>query len=99
MSWEKLSASKVHGGMGFKDLTAFNLAMLGKKGLKLFTEPDSHAACIFKASYFPSGTYLTAQLGGTWWSIGSGVSNSIFNESWLPNGECIDGDISGAHFF
>jgi len=61
--WEKHSAPKVHGGMGFKDLTTFNLAMLGKKGLKFFTEPDSHAACIFKARYFPSGTYLTAQLG------------------------------------
>jgi hypothetical protein len=30
MSWEKLSVHKSHGGMGFKDLTAFNLAMLGK---------------------------------------------------------------------
>jgi len=30
MNWEKLSAQKMHGGMGFKDLSAFNLAMLGK---------------------------------------------------------------------
>jgi len=34
MSWEKLSAPKMHGGMGFKDLIAFNLAMLGKQGWK-----------------------------------------------------------------
>ena len=32
LSWEKLSMHKSHGGMGFKDLSAFNLAMLGKQG-------------------------------------------------------------------
>ncbi|WJX25744.1 hypothetical protein P8452_14757 [Trifolium repens] len=32
MSWEKLAMHKTHGGMGFKDLAAFNLAMLGKQG-------------------------------------------------------------------
>ena len=28
LSWEKLSVHKNHGGMGFKDLAAFNVAML-----------------------------------------------------------------------
>jgi len=32
MSWENLSVHKTHGGMGFKDLTTFNLAMLRKQG-------------------------------------------------------------------
>ena len=41
MSWEKLSMHKVHGGMGFKDLSAFNLAMLDKQGWKFLTELDS----------------------------------------------------------
>ena len=63
MSWEKLSAPKIHGGMGFKDLAAFNLAMLGKQGWKFITEPDSLVARIFKARYFPSGSYLTATVG------------------------------------
>jgi len=30
MSWEKLSMYKNYGGVGFNDLSAFNLAMLGK---------------------------------------------------------------------
>jgi hypothetical protein len=63
MNWEKLSAPKIHGGMGFKDLSAFNLAMLGKQGWKFITEPDSLVAQIFKARYFPSGSYLTATVG------------------------------------
>jgi len=63
MSWEKLLVHKVHGGMGFKDLSAFNLAMLGKQGWKFLMEPDSLVARIFKARYFPSHTYLTSQLG------------------------------------
>ena len=63
MNWEKLSAPKVYGGMGIKDLSAFNLAMLGKQGWKFITEPNSLIARIFKARYFPSGSYLTATVG------------------------------------
>lgn len=32
LSYEKLFMHKFHGGMGFKDLLVFNLAMLGKQG-------------------------------------------------------------------
>ena len=63
MSWEKLSMHKNHGGMGFKDLTAFNLAMLGKQGWIFLTEPDSLVSRIYKAQYFPSQSYLTSNLG------------------------------------
>ena len=63
LSWDKLSVHKVHGGMGFKDLLAFNLAMLGKQGWRFQTEPDSLVARLFKARYFPTRSYLTARLG------------------------------------
>jgi hypothetical protein len=63
LSWEKLSMHKSHGGMGFKDLTAFNLAMLGKQGWKFQTDTTSRVARIFRARYFPRGSYLTASLG------------------------------------
>jgi len=32
LSWEKLYVHKNNGGMGFKDLATFNVAMLGKQG-------------------------------------------------------------------
>jgi hypothetical protein len=39
LSWEKLSMHKTYGGMGFKDLSVFNLAMLGKQAWKFLPEP------------------------------------------------------------
>ena len=49
LNWEKLSMHKNHGGMRFKDLMVFNLSMLGKKGWKIQTEPDTLVSRIFKA--------------------------------------------------
>ncbi|XP_024642261.2 uncharacterized protein [Medicago truncatula] len=63
LSWEKLSVHKNDGGMGFKDLEAFNVAMLGKQGWKLQTNTDSLVSKIFKARYYPNGNYLDAKLG------------------------------------
>jgi hypothetical protein len=34
LSWENLLMHKVNGGLSFKDLSTFNLAMLGKQGWK-----------------------------------------------------------------
>jgi len=63
LSWEKLSMHKTNGGMGFKDLTAFNLVMLGKQGWKFLTEPNSLVSRLFKACYFPNNTNLTTTIG------------------------------------
>jgi len=54
---------KTHGGMGFKDLSAFNLAMLGKQAWKFLSEPQSLVSGIFKARYFPTRSFLNANIG------------------------------------
>jgi hypothetical protein len=63
MSWEKLSMHKIHGGMGFKNLSAFNLAMLGKQGWKLQTDTESRVSRLFKARYYPHSNYLASSIG------------------------------------
>lgn len=63
LSWDKLTVHKNYGGMGFKDLTAFNLVMLGKQGWKFQTQTNCLVSKLFKARYFPSSDYLGAKLG------------------------------------
>jgi hypothetical protein len=62
LSWDKLSAHKKYGVMGFKDLTTFNMAMLGKHGWKIQTDTESLVTKLFKARYFPHTDYLGAKI-------------------------------------
>jgi hypothetical protein len=50
---ERFSMHKNYGGMGFKDLTTFNLAILGKQGWNFQTELNYLDSRIFKARYSP----------------------------------------------
>ncbi|KAM6553695.1 hypothetical protein CsatB_014457 [Cannabis sativa] len=63
LSWDKLCKHKKGGGLGFRNLRDFNLAMLGKQGWRLLTRPDSLVTRVFKARYFPQGDFLSASLG------------------------------------
>jgi hypothetical protein len=58
----KLTVHTFFGGMGFKHLTAFNLAMFGKHGWKLQTQPNCLVSRLFKAQYLPSSNYLDSKL-------------------------------------
>lgn len=51
------------GGMGFRDLQAFNLALLAKQGWKFIEEPSSLVTRVFQAKYFPQVDFIDANLG------------------------------------
>ena len=59
--WDKLSIPKKEGGMGFRDLRDFNLAMLAKQGWRLIQGNDSLLYRCFKARYFPRTSFLEAK--------------------------------------
>jgi hypothetical protein len=73
VSWEILTSPKEKGGMGFRELELFNLAMLGKQGWKLMTSPDSLCARVLKGRYYPNSDFLQATVpnwsSATWRAI------------------------------
>ncbi|XP_019191221.1 PREDICTED: uncharacterized protein LOC109185721 [Ipomoea nil] len=61
--WDRLCVPKKFGGLGFKDLRAFNLAMLGKQVWRFLTDPGSLAARVYKAWYYPKTSFVDATIG------------------------------------
>ncbi|XP_019163544.1 PREDICTED: uncharacterized protein LOC109159890 [Ipomoea nil] len=76
LAWNKMCYPKVQGGLGFKGLSKFNLALLAKQGWRLLTQPSSLAARIIKARYYPQSDFLEAKIGAnqsySWRSVLAG---------------------------
>ncbi|XP_012851547.1 PREDICTED: uncharacterized protein LOC105971242 [Erythranthe guttata] len=73
LSWGEMCKAKELGGLGFRDLKAFNFALLVKQAWRIFTNPDLLLSKIIYARYFPNGYLFNANVGfrpsATWRSI------------------------------
>jgi hypothetical protein len=63
LSWSKMGLSKTLGGMGFRDLNTFNIALLAKQVWRMWTMPDSLIAQIMKHKCFSECSILEATVG------------------------------------
>jgi hypothetical protein len=65
VSWEEMTQPKYMGGLGFRDIELFNLALLAKQVWRLIQEPTSLSARILRAVYFPATDLINAELGSS----------------------------------
>ncbi|XP_039141179.1 uncharacterized protein LOC120278451 [Dioscorea cayenensis subsp. rotundata] len=65
MQWSPLCVRRDCGGLGFRRLRDFNLAMLGQQGWRFLPVSNSLTSRVFKAHYFPYGSFLMQILGIT----------------------------------
>lgn len=77
VKWEEVCKAKGVGGMDFRNLEAFNLALLAKQGWRFLSNINSLVFEVFRAKYFPAGNFPTAKLGTNpsfvWRSIYAGM--------------------------
>jgi hypothetical protein len=94
-AWWRMCIPKIDGGMGFRDLHSFNLAMLAKQVWRLLNNPTSLCASILQAKYYPDGNLLAAgpKKGSsfTWQSIVCGIQTFKRGHIWrVGNGRRIN---------
>ena len=64
LSKKKLTQAKNRGGMGFRELSLFNSAILAKQGWRLVQSPNSLVSRVLKAKYYPNQSFLEASIKG-----------------------------------
>lgn len=93
-SWDKLTAPKGCGGLGFRDFESFNCALLAKQYWRMISNPETFWASILKGLYFPNGSGLDAKKGASpswlWSSLMEGKDLLDKGLRWnVGNGEKI----------
>lgn len=100
IAWDKMVEKKLVGGLGFRDFSCFNLAMLMKFGWRLMGENTS---LVLKAKNYRNSSFLEAKCGnnpswawrtlveerkiliaGIRWRAGNGRTVRVAHDPWIP---------------
>lgn len=92
---ERLCHAKIRGGMGFRDLSSFNQALITKQGWRVMQNPKALVTQVLKARDFKCSSFMEAKLGSkpsfTWRSILWGRQLLHKGLRWrIGNGEQVD---------
>ncbi|KAL6228202.1 hypothetical protein ACLB2K_002156 [Fragaria x ananassa] len=91
-SWAFLGQPKDCGGLGFRNLNDFNIALLAKQVWRLFSNPDSFCAKIIKGIYYPNCSILSAGKGSraswAWSSLLEGKALIVKGSRWQIGNGC-----------
>lgn len=63
LQWDRMCTKKSRGGLGFRKLQDFNVALLGKQGWRLIDKPGTLVERVYKARYYPEGSFMSAKVG------------------------------------
>ncbi|KAH9759717.1 putative reverse transcriptase/RNA-dependent DNA polymerase [Citrus sinensis] len=90
--WGRLCQAKIRGGLGFRDFSCFNQALIAKQGWRLIQNPEALMARVLKAKYFKNSSFMDAKLGSNpsfvWRSILWGRQIIHKGSRWrIGNGE------------
>ncbi|XP_050229265.1 uncharacterized protein LOC126678410 [Mercurialis annua] len=91
VSWHSICQSKKNGGLGFRNLRAFNQGMLAKQAWRLVQNPNSLCTKILKAKYHPQSDFrdviLRRGTSNLWQSIIEGKKILVSSLAWrIGNG-------------
>lgn len=61
--WDKLSYAKSRGGLGFRDFTSFNQALVAKQAWRFLQFPNSLVSKVLQARSYKNSDFLSAKTG------------------------------------
>ena len=90
INWKKLYTHKQRAGMAFRDIQAFNLALLAKQVWRLIHNTHSLFYRVYKARYFPNCSFMDAGLGNNpsyvWLAQSAGSKGNYTRGNGLEGG-------------
>lgn len=93
VSRKRLCMAKLEGGMGFRDLSAFNKALVAKQGWRILTQPRSLMARILKAnSTSLMLAFLMPTLETTPLTYGGVLFGAVSSLHWELDGRLVVGE-------